>query len=188
MKQMQYDDELKNRLSPKRFQHTMGVVLAAEDLAIRNGIDVNKAKLAALLHDITKECCIAEQLELLEEFSLPLTELEKHSPKLWHAITGASFIKHRYKIVDKDIIDAVRYHTTGRKNMTTLDKIIYLADYIEVNRDFPGVDEVRGLIDDGLDAMMYQAMKQTIEELLDKSAAIHPDTLECYNQLVLERV
>lgn len=178
---------VKDKLSSKRFRHTLGVMDAAEDLARRYGGDVERSRLAGLLHDITKECGVAEQLRLFEEFDIEVSPLELRSPKLWHAMTGAGYAKHCLGIDDPEILQAVRYHTTGRQNMSLMDKILYLADYIEVNRDFEGVEEVRALIDQGLDAMMLQAMKQTIQELLDKSAAIHPDTFMCYNQLLLER-
>ena len=177
----------KERLSPKRYLHTCGVVDAAQDLAIRYGADPEQACLAGWLHDITKECSIPEQLEMCGRFGIALTDLEKRSPKLWHAKTSAGYAKECLGIEDPVVLDSLRYHTTGRANMTVLDKIVYLADYIEVNRTFDGVEEVRALIDEGLDAMLLQAMKQTIEELLEKSAPIHPDTFLCYNQLVSER-
>ncbi len=182
-----YESIVKNILSPKRYRHTLGVVDAAKDLALRYGGDVQQAQIAGMLHDITKECSVLEQFDYCAEFGIELTDLELRSPKLLHAKTGAGYARNRLDITDPMILDALRYHTTGRRHMTKLDKILYLADYIEVNRDFPGVDEVRALIDNGLDAMMYQAMKQTIQELLDKSSPIHPDTFECYNQLLLER-
>lgn len=177
----------KERLSPKRYLHTCGVVDAAYDLAVRYGADPEQAKLAGWLHDITKECSVQEQVEMFGQWEISLTDLEKRSPKLWHAMTAAGYARECLGIDDAAVLDALRYHTTGRANMTVLDKIVYLADYIEVNRTFDGVDEVRALIDEGLDAMMLQAMKQTIEELLEKSAPIHPDTFLCYNQLVSER-
>lgn len=177
----------RERLSPRRYLHTCGVVKAAQDLAVRYGGDPEQVCVAAWLHDITKECMAQEQLEMCERFNLALTDLEKRSPKLWHAITAAGYARTCLGIDDPMVLDALRYHTTGRANMTVLDKIVYLADYIEVNRNFDGVEQVRALIDEGLDAMMLQAMKQTIEELLKKSAQIHPDTFSCYNQLVSER-
>ncbi len=183
----QFKPIVEKMLSPKRFQHTLGVIEAAKDLAIRYGSDVSQAQIAGMLHDITKECSVTEQMQYCTEFAIELTQLEIKSPKLLHAKTGAGFAQYRLDVNDPAILDALRYHTTGRRDMTKLDKILYLADYIEVNRRFPGVDEVRALIDCGLDAMMLQAMRQTIQELLDKQAPIHPDTFECYNQLLLER-
>ena len=177
----------KDRLSLKRYLHTCGVVDAAYDLAVRYGADPEQACLASWLHDITKECSAQEQLEMCGQFGIALTDMEKRSPKLWHAMTAAGYARDCLGIDDPMVLDALRYHTTGRANMTVLDKIVYLADYIEVNRTFDGVEEVRALIDEGLDAMLLQATKQTIEELLEKSAPIHPDTFLCYNQLVSER-
>lgn len=182
-----FEQIVKEKLSAKRFLHTLGVMDAAEDLALRYNGDVDKARLAALLHDLTKEVGGAEQLQFFDEFDVKLSPLELRSPKLWHAITGAGYAEHRLGIDDPEIVQAVRYHTTGRQYMSLMDKILYLADYIEVNRDFDGVEEVRALIDQGLDAMMLKAMKQTIQELLDKSVPIHPDTFACYNQLLIER-
>lgn len=177
----------KERLSPKRYLHTCGVVDAARDLAVRYGADPEQAMVAGWLHDLTKECSVQEQLNLCDRFGIVLSDLERRSPKLWHAKTAAGYARECLGVEDPTVLDALRYHTTGRANMTILDKIVYLADYIEVNRTFDGVEEVRALIDEGLDAMMLQAMKQTIEELLEKSASIHPDTFLCYNQLVSER-
>lgn len=182
-----FESIVKERLSARRFQHTCGVVEAAKELALRYGGDEKQAQLAGLLHDITKEDSIYEQLVYCREFGIVLTDLECRSPKLLHAMTGAEYARHRLGVTDPAVLDALRYHTTGRQNMTVLDKILYLADYIEVNRNFDGVEEVRALIDQGLDAMMFQAMRQTIQELLDKPALIHPDTFACYNQLLLER-
>lgn len=181
-----FESIVREKLSVRRFQHTCGVVAAARELAMRYGGNVKQAQIAGLLHDITKEDSIHEQLAYCREFGIILTDLECRSPKLLHAMTGAGYAQHRLGVTDPAILDALRYHTTGRQNMTTLDKILYLADYIEVNRNFDGVEEVRALIDRGLDSMMFQAMKQTIQELLDKQALIHPDTLACYNQLLLE--
>lgn len=178
---------IKERLSPKRYLHTCGVVDAAYDLAIRYGADPDQACLAGWLHDVTKECSIAEQLQMCEQFHIELTEQEKRSPKLWHAKTAAGYAQMQLGIDDPMVLDALRYHTTGRADMTVLDKIVYLADYIEVNRTFEGVEQVRALLHEGLDAMLLQAMKQTIEELLEKAVPIHPDTFLCYNQLVSER-
>lgn len=177
----------KERLSPKRYLHTCGVVDAARDLAVRYGADPEQAMIAGWLHDLTKECSVQEQLNLCDRFGIVLSDSERRSPKLWHAKTAAGYARECLGVEDPTVLDALRYHTTGRANMTILDKIVYLADYIEVNRTFDGVEEVRALIDEGLDAMMLQAMKQTIEELLEKSASIHPDTFLCYNQLVSER-
>jgi nicotinate-nucleotide adenylyltransferase len=182
-----FEQIVKEKLSAKRFRHTLGVADAAQDLARRYGGDVEKARLAGLLHDLTKEVGVAEQMQFFDEFHIKLSSLELHSPKLWHAMTGAAYAEHRLGIDDAEILQAIRYHTTGRQHMSLMDKILYLEDYIEVKRDFDGVEEVRALLDQGLDAMMLQAMKQTIQELLDKSASIHPDTFACYNQLLSER-
>lgn len=169
-------------LPPKRFRHTMGVAQAAADLARRYGEDESIAYAAGLLHDLTKPWSPEQQLAYCREKGIPLDFLERRSPALWHAITVGEFVREKFGISDAPLLLALRYHTTGRAGMSRLEKILYLADYIEVNRDFDGVENVRALVDQGLDVMLLCAMRQTIVEVVQKPSTLHPDTIACYNE------
>ena len=182
-----YRQLAQNALSEKRFRHTLGVASAAEKLAAHYGLDANKAVVAAFLHDIAKEETFERQLQYCAEFGILLSDFEKKSPKLLHALTAAGYAKHRLHVTDTEILDAVRYHTTGRKYMSGLEKVVYLADFIEENRNFPGVDEVRAIAYQGLDGAMIAALANTICEVVNKPSLLHWDTVECYNQLIMDR-
>ena len=104
--------------------------------------------------------------------------------ELWHAPVGAYLVEKEAGITDREILDAIRYHTTGRLGMTLLEKVVYLADYIEPGRHFPGVDEVRDIAKKNLDIALIQAVKNTIVFLMKKNQAIYPDTFQTYNDLI----
>lgn len=180
-----YKQVLRSRLSDKRYHHCLMVAAEAVRLAEKYGADVKKAYTAGLLHDITKDTPQNEQLKLIKEFGIIMTNLEKNSFKLWHAITGAYYIKNRLKIDDDDIFDAVRYHTTARADMPLLSKIIYLADYTSADRDYDGVSEMRRAVDEGIPTAMRIALEFTVDDLSGRGLEVHPDTLaalsECGN-------
>lgn len=182
---LKYRQLAQNALQEKRFRHTLGVVDAAQKLAMHYGVSVRKAVIAAFLHDITKEESVDQQLQYCVEFGILLSDFESNSPKLLHALTAAGYAEHRLHVTDPEILSAVRYHTTGRRDMTALEKVTYLADFIEVNRDFPGVEKVRAVAYDGLDKAMIAALSNTICEVAGKLSLLHPDTVECYNQLIM---
>lgn len=179
-----YKKILRERLTEKRYEHSLKVAEKAVYLARKYGADVEKAELAGLLHDITKQTDTQEQLKLLDEAGIKLTEMELANEKLWHAISGAAYLKTVLKIEDKDILNAVRYHTTGRVGMSLLEKIIFLADMISDDRIFDGVDEARALAEENLEMALCLSAKLSIEWLLAKRAAIAPDTLGLYNETV----
>lgn len=175
------------RLSEKRFKHTMGVVEAAKSLAKFYGADEIKAEIAGILHDITKEDDYNQQLKYCDEFGIILPNNERQIPPLLHAYTGAYYARNILGIDDEEIFGAIYYHTTACKDMTLLEKVIYLADYIEVNRTFDGVENVRSIAFDGIDNAMIVALGQGINEVIEKGSEIHIDTIGCYNQLVSQR-
>lgn len=178
---------LRRRLKPKRFVHSLAVSEEAARLARRYGADPVKAKTAGLLHDIMKNTPPAEQLQILAEFGILLNDVERGAEKLYHAMSGAAFIEHILGIHDREILDAVRYHTTARAGMSVLEKVLYLADFTSADRDYDDVDEMRRLVDVGMDEAMVYALTYTIRELLDRGGAIHPDTLAAYNEQMLAR-
>ena len=111
--------------------------------------------------------------------------MERAAPKLWHAMLGAAYLKEKLKIEDCDILDAVRYHTTGRRDMTLLDRVLFMADFISDDRDYPGVAELRNAARKNLGEAMLEGLAYTIADLANGKKPIHPDTLEAYNQTAL---
>lgn len=174
---------VKKQLTDKRFEHTLGVMETAIQLANKFGVNPKKAEIAAIFHDYAKFRDVAEMEEIIRQENMPEQLLLFHS-ELWHAPVGAYLARVEAGIVDDDILQAIRYHTTGNKQMNKLDKIIFLADYIEPGRSFSEVDEVRKVALENLDAAVILALKNTIKYLLDKNQLIYPDTLETYNVLV----
>ena len=177
---------LKTRLNEKRYIHSLAVASEAQRLAEKYGADPYKAYFAGLLHDITKNSTQAEHLQIMDAFGIILTDVEKNAEKLWHAITGAAYVKHFLGVDDKEVINAIRYHTTAKADMSKLQTVLYLADFTSSDRDYPDVNVMRGLVDKSADEALEYALKYTINELLEKKAAIHPDTVAAYNEVVLK--
>lgn len=182
-----YKQKLRENLKEKRYNHCLNVAESAKELALRYGADINKAYTAGLLHDITKELEPDIQLKLCDEFGIIMSSLEKSAFKLWHAITGAHYVKNILKISDEEIFDAIRYHTTAKENMSLLTKIIYIADYISVDRNYNGVEEMRETAVCDLEKAIDIATEFTVQELAEQKRAVHPDTLKAYNQYSKKR-
>lgn len=179
-----YKNILKERLSEKRYFHSLCVADEAERLAIKYGGDTEKCYFAGLLHDITKNSSDQEHLKLFETFDIMLNDIEKNAKKLWHAMSGEAYIKYVLNIKDDELLDAVRYHTTAKADMSLTAKILYLADFTSKDRDYEDVEIIRGLVDESLDSAFIYALKYSITDLVENSRAVHPDTLEAYNQAV----
>ena len=169
-------------LKPKRMPHVLGTEQEAIRLAERYGADVEKARRAALLHDCTKKLDMPAQLALCEKYGIQLDELEQQALKLLHSKTGAAIARDVFG-VDDEIYSAIWYHTTGHAGMTTLEKIIYLADYIEPSRDFPGVDTLRKVCYEDLDKGLLLGLEMTIEEMTAMGNPVHRATLEARDWL-----
>ena len=169
-------------LKHKRIPHVLGTEEEAVRLAARYGADVEKARVAALLHDCTKKLSMEEQKALCLQYGVELDELEQKALKLLHAKTGAAIARDVFG-VDDEICNAIRWHTTGRAEMNLLEKIIYLADYIEPTRDFPGVDELRKTCYEDLDKGLLMGLEMTIREMEEMGNPIHHHTLEARNAL-----
>lgn len=180
-----YVDLIRNKLSPYRFNHSLEVAKSAVYLAEKYGGDSEKMCVAGLLHDVLKEADREETFFYVDKYIIPLTVLEEATPKLWHAIVGAEFIKNELGIDDDEIINAVRYHTTGRKNMTLSDKILFIADFISADRDYDGADEMRERAEKSLECAMDMGLSFTITDLVENGKAVHPDTIDAYNDLKL---
>jgi predicted HD superfamily hydrolase involved in NAD metabolism len=175
---------VKEQLTDHRYQHTLGVVSTAIELADRYGVDKYKAELAAIFHDYAKFRPKEEMKEIIETQGMD-ERLLAYNAELWHAPVGAYLVQKEAGVEDEDILDAIRYHTSGRPGMTRLEKVIYLADYIEPGRHFPGVDEVRELAKHNLEQALITSIRNTIMFLLKKNQAVFPDTFHTFNDLVL---
>ncbi len=161
----------------KRIPHVKGCEATAAYLAGKWGADVESAREAGILHDITKKLGLGEQLILCGEYGILIDDLERKSEKLLHSKTGAAFACDFFGISD-EVYEAIRWHTTGKADMTTLEKVLYMADYIEPTRCFDGVEELRRLCGEDLDRAMARGLEMSVEELEEKGVTVHPRTLE----------
>jgi predicted HD superfamily hydrolase involved in NAD metabolism len=177
---------VKKQLTEHRYQHTLGVMETAVWLAEKYGADVKKAELAAIFHDYAKFRPKDEMKNIIETKGFPEDLLEYNS-ELWHAPAGVYLVETEAGIKDPEVLSAIRYHTSGRAGMTLLEKIIYLADYIEPGRHFPGVEEVRELAKEDLDKALIKAVQNTIIFLMKKNQTVYPDSFHTYNDLVKNR-
>ena len=183
----QYLPLLAKLLKHERFMHSLGVRDTAGLLAERYGADMQKARLAGLLHDITKNRNKEFHLHTLKKHGLDADKLLLHSRKVWHSVTGAYYVRDVLGIDDAEIFDAIRYHTTGRAGMTTLDKIIYTADFIEPSRKYEGAEQLRKTAFEDIDKACLEGVKFCIEEQLSVPDTIYPDTLDFYNDLIYKK-
>ena len=175
--------KLQSILKPSRYEHTLGVAYTASNLAMRYHADMNQAFLAGLLHDNAKSISDDELLTFCENYNIEVTPTERVSKYLLHAKVGAYHVKHTYHIEDQEIANAVYYHTTGRPNMSLLEKIIFTADYIEPNRKIiPGLDEIRQVVYLDLDEAVYLICRNTLNYLKSKQeeSTIEPMTVKTY--------
>ena len=176
---------LEQTLSKKRFQHSCNVARAAKQLAQRYGADQEAAYFAGLVHDICKEMPFEEQRRLMLAGDFAPDEAELHSRKLWHGIAGAYFLQTEFDVTDRDILNAVRFHTVGRPGMSLLEEIIYIADMISEERDYKGVVKMRKLAFENLQETMLTALSDAIGSVLKKEGLIPQYTLAAYNGYLL---
>ncbi len=175
---------LKTTLSAKRFQHTQGVVETSAQLCDIFHENKQKAIIAAWFHDYAKEYSSNELISFLKSKNCPIDEIEEKSPQLLHGKVASIIAKEQYHVSDEDILNAICYHTTGRKNMSRLEIIVALADCIEPNRTYPHVDELRKYSAYDLELGFYHALNYTISFLLKENKLIHPLTIEARNNLM----
>ncbi len=178
---------LSKRLVESRFHHSMNVAKSAYELAEIYGGDRDKCVTAGLLHDITKNASDEEHFSLFQQGGIELSKCERNNRKLWHSISGAEFVKLNTDIDDEDIYNAVKYHTTGRAGMSLLEKIIYVADFISVERNYPDVEVMRSLAAKNLEEAMLYSLQYTIPDLVKKGQTIHPNSIEMYNELIFKK-
>ncbi|MCK0471626.1 bis(5'-nucleosyl)-tetraphosphatase (symmetrical) YqeK [Halalkalibacter sp. APA_J-10(15)] len=177
---------VKQHLTDHRYIHTLGVVESAIELARRFGADEGKAELAAIFHDYAKFRSKDEMRTLIRDHLQDHTLLD-YGSELLHAPCGAYYVKEEQGITDEDVLNAIRYHTTGRVGMNLLEKVVFLADYIEPNRQFPGVDVVREIAKVDLEGAIIQALENTIVFLMTRRQLIYPETMATYNDLITKQ-
>ncbi|QEA30722.1 bis(5'-nucleosyl)-tetraphosphatase (symmetrical) YqeK [Secundilactobacillus malefermentans] len=175
--------KIKQQLHESRFKHVQRVEKTAIQLAQENDVDPEKASIAGLVHDYAKQRSDDDFRQAIVDYQLD-PDLLNWGNAIWHGIVGAELIKKELKIFDEDILDAVRYHTTGSTYMTTLAKIIYMADYIEPGRNFPGVEMARKVTHDNLDDGVVYQTASTLNYLISNQKPIYPKTIETYNAWV----
>lgn len=178
---------IRSKLSTDRFNHSLNVADSAKELALSYGADADKAYTAGLLHDVMKNASEEEQLGVLSEAGIELMPVERENKKLWHAIAGAAYVKFVMGIDDRDIIRAVRYHTTGRSGMSLLERIVYLADYISADRNYNGVEDMRRLCKSDSDEAILYALTFGIPDLVSKGRVIHPNSIDLYNEVIIKK-
>ena len=171
--------QLAQTLSAHRLSHTLSVAETAVDLAVRYGENPFQAHLAGMLHDCAKGLDAPAMLQLIRTGGISADEMELGMPALLHAPAGAALAREQYHVTDPAVLSAIRWHTTGRRNMTKLEKIIYLADMIEPERaDFPGLSEIRALALDDLDEAVSLAAARSVAYVTEQGKRLHPRTIE----------
>lgn len=181
----EYQKIIKSHLSDKRYHHSCEVAKAAKRLAKKYGGDPDRAEIAGILHDILKDTPKDEQLKIMDRFGIILNDIEAVTPNLWHQISGAAYVKNELNIDDPDIVDPIRWHTSGKKDMTLMEKIVFVADFVSDDRDYKGVDKMRTIAKESLDKAIIEGLSFTISELAENGKAIVSDTFDAYNDAVL---
>ncbi len=184
---MKYDinklrKKVKHNLDKARYQHTLGVMYTSASMAMSHGADLEKAMVAGLLHDCAKCIPNDEKYRLCEKYHVEISEAARTNPSLLHAPLGACLAKEKYGITDPEILNAIRYHTTGRPDMSLLEKIVFIADYIEPWREeLPDMDDVRYLAFRDIDQALVLMLGGSLEYLNSRNVPIDPMTQETYD-------
>ncbi len=179
---------LEKSLKTSRYQHSLGVAETAVFLARRFGVDEEQAQVAGLLHDCAREFRNEDLIAEAEKRLIMVGNIERQMPLLLHAYVGSRLVTEKYGVSDHAVEQAIWRHTVGGAKMTKLDKIIWFADMIEPNRDYPGVEELRNLAKTAaLDDMVLAGLTQSITFVLQKGGLIHPDTVIARNEILLNR-
>ena len=174
-------NKMKKALEPKRYEHTLGVAYTAANLAFVYGYDEKKALVAGLLHDSAKCLTHQKRISVCKKNQIEISTVEKQNPVLLHAKVGAFYAKEKYGVRDTDILNAILYHTTGRPNMSLLDKIIYVADFTEPHRKkLPNLDEIRKKAFEDIDLAIYMILESSLKYLEKGNSKIDSKTEETY--------
>ncbi|CAA9492870.1 MAG: Hydrolase (HAD superfamily), YqeK [uncultured Rubrobacteraceae bacterium] len=177
------DNFARERLSAKRYGHTLRVAKTAEVLAHAHGLDPARARLAALLHDAARETPSEEFLGLAEDLGLSVGEPERESPKLLHGPVAAELARRELGVEDEGVLEAIRDHTTGRPGMSSLSLVLYVADKIEPARGYPSVDNLRRLARRDLRAAAAESLRRSIAHNEERGRPTHPASVEALGWL-----
>ena len=183
----EYKQIIRPMMGDYRYTHSVNVAEEAVALARLYGADERSACTAGILHDITKEISGEEQLQIMSEGGIILDNVQKNAKKLWHSISGSVYVRSRLGIENQDIVNAIRYHTTGRAGMSLLEKIIFIADFTAAERKYNGVEIMREKSRKSLEEAMIFSFQYTFNNLSSKEVAIHPDEIFAYNYIVLNK-
>ncbi|MBO5479540.1 MAG: bis(5'-nucleosyl)-tetraphosphatase (symmetrical) YqeK [Clostridia bacterium] len=186
MKYEEIEKIVKETLSEKRYNHSVGVAKRAVELAKIYGEDEEKAKMIGIVHDIAKQMPKEEALLYAKENGIVFDEIEEKEPSLWHSKLGADIAKKKFGFTE-EMAQAILYHTTGNVNMKIMDKIIYLADKTEEGRNYIDLELARNISNRDIDEGVLYVAKVAIEYSLKKNSLIHPDTIYLINQLIEEK-
>lgn len=185
MERIEMREKLKERLSIKRFEHSLAVEYTAAAMAMCHNVDIEQAAIAGLLHDCGKNFSAEEKIVKCEKYGLPISNYERKNPELLHAKLSAAIAKDKFKVKDREILSAITWHTTGCPNMTDLDKIIYIADFIEPNRKMlPELNEIRKEAFQDLDVCLTHILSNILEYLKRKGDTIDEISEQTYQYYV----
>lgn len=176
---------LQKALPRKRFEHSLGVLSTALELAPRYGINPEQTAIAALLHDCGREIPTRDNVQRALELGIAVDAVERRQPILLHAKLGVYYAREKYGVQDNAILEAIRLHTTGDAGMSKLAKLVYLADLVEPHRDYEGVEGLRQVVRRDLDEAMLAAYGHTMAYLIQQGLLIHPNCVAGYNELIL---
>lgn len=182
----QIDSKLKKELDDARYRHSKGVADEARRLAGIAGVDKDKAYLAGLVHDCAKCIPYDDSVRIAQKYGYSLDRITLECPGVIHAPIGAIVAEREYGITDREILNAVRRHTVAGEKMTLLDKIIYIADMTEPNRDFDGVLKLRSLCEKNIEFAYCEALRRSVIYNIKKGNIVHPDTLYAWNEMCIE--
>jgi len=177
--------KLKKSLDPERFEHSLRVEKVALALGKKYHVDLNSISLAAILHDCARRYDRKELLKMAKKMKLKTDPVKKLEPKLFHGEIGARLARDEFNVKSKDVLRAIRNHTTGAPGMSKLEKIIYLSDHIEDKRAFPGVKKLRNLAFNDLDRAIFESASSMLRFLLQKKMPIHPETVRTRNNYIM---
>ncbi|MDD4296642.1 MAG: bis(5'-nucleosyl)-tetraphosphatase (symmetrical) YqeK [Ruminiclostridium sp.] len=177
---------LKKELSLSRYQHSIGVMEESVKLANHYNIDNKKAEIAGLLHDCAKHLNNVESVKLIEENGIQLDEIQKNTPSLYHGILAPIIAAKHYDIMNQEILDALYWHSTGRAGMTPLEKIVFVADYIEPCRNFDNILHMRKIAYDDINKCILMVTDLSIRHVLSKGDLLHPDTVSTRNEALFK--
>ncbi|HZK18288.1 MAG TPA: bis(5'-nucleosyl)-tetraphosphatase (symmetrical) YqeK [Clostridia bacterium] len=180
-------DSLREKLNPERFNHSLGVAETAVKIAVHYGVDIQKARLAGLLHDCARYLSLDELLDIAKKNNIDVRIEEEENPSLLHAPVGLIIAKECYNIESREVLNAIASHTLGSTDMSELDKIIYLADKIEPGRRFQGVGYLRELVYKDIDEALLWHLDYTIAYLINNAKTIHPQSVSTRN-FILRRL